>query len=161
MALMALHVVADVGFRYFAGRPLAGTTEIVSRYYMVTLIFLPLAYVQMSGRHINASLFGELLPARMQVLLQCLSALLMAVFAALLCWRTAVEAQRATAISEQIQTAFYFLPTWPARWIPVLAMALVLFVSVAELFKQMARYIDWNRGAGRDPGHDAARTRNV
>ncbi len=27
MALMALHVVSDVGFRYFAGYPLAGTTS--------------------------------------------------------------------------------------------------------------------------------------
>lgn len=146
MALMALHVVSDVGFRYFAGYPLAGTTEIVSRYYMVTLIFLPLAHVQVRNQHINASLFGELLPPRWQVLLGCLTALLMGMFATILGWRMAVEAARATEIHEKIQTAFYFLPAWPARWIPVVAMVLVLLVSIIAFFTQISRFLDWPNG---------------
>lgn len=161
MALMALHIVTDVGFRYFAGMPLAGTTEIVSNYYMVTLIFLPLAYVQVRGEHIKANLFGERLPERLQVLLTCFSAVLMAIFAALLGWRAAVEAERATAISEQIQTAFFFLPTWPARWIPVLAMAMVVVVSVAELIAQAVRLVRRDGGGKEESVLEATRTRGL
>ena len=145
MGVMVLHVVTDVGSRYFVGHPLNGTTEIVSRYYMVTLIFLPLAYVQAMDKHITANLLGGVLPPRFQVLLRCLAAILMGMFAALLCWRAGTEAMRATAISEQIQTAFYFLPTWPARWILVLAMAFVVFQSVVEFLVQSTLFVQWNR----------------
>ena len=39
--LMMLHVSADVTGRSFFGRPLEGTTEIVSAYYMVIVAYLP------------------------------------------------------------------------------------------------------------------------
>lgn len=156
MGLMALHVVADVCSRYFIGHPLNGTTEIVSRYYMVALVFLPLAYVQANTRHIEATLLSDLLPARAQVLLGCLSALLMGTFAGLLGWRTGVEALRATAISEQIQTAFYFLPTWPARWLPTLAMTLVLLQSIVDLAVKTLRFLNWHKDYGSMEQRDRA-----
>jgi hypothetical protein len=46
ITLMALHVIADVSCRYLLNQPLPGTIEIVSLYYMVAVIYLPLAYVQ-------------------------------------------------------------------------------------------------------------------
>lgn len=86
MALMVAHVVLDVSLRYVIGVPLAGTTEIVSRYYMVTLIFLPIAFVQITDQHISASLISDMLSTRSRFLLDCLTSLLMAVFAMLLAW---------------------------------------------------------------------------
>lgn len=141
MALMVIHVVTDVTLRYVMGVPLSGTTEIVSRYYMVSLIFLPLAFVQVTDKNISASLLSDLLPARAQLLLDCFASLLMAVFGAVLGWRTAVEALRATEISEQIQTSAFFLPTWPARWIPVMAMVLLVIVSLLALVVQISRFV--------------------
>ncbi|MEW5424808.1 TRAP transporter small permease [Amorphus sp. 3PC139-8] len=157
MGLMAVHVVTDVAFRYFAGFSLAGTTEIVSRYYMVTLIFLPLAYVQRKGQHIDASLLADLLSPRFQVLLGCLSAALMALYATLIGWRAATEALRATEISEKIQTADYFLLAWPARWIPVLAMALVVAISIIELATHAYRFWNWKRLGRTDVSNDFER----
>lgn len=141
MTLMVMHVVTDVTLRYVVGVPLAGTTEIVSRYYMVALIFLPLAFVQITDKNISASLLSDLMPSQVQILLDCLTAILMGIYAALLCWRTGVEALHATRITEQIQTSAYFLPTWPARWIPVLAMALVVAVSILALIVHVARLL--------------------
>ncbi|MEO3480557.1 TRAP transporter small permease [Phaeobacter sp. CAU 1743] len=145
MALMVLHVVADVTLRYVVGVPLSGTTEIVSRYYMVALIFLPLAFVQATDQHISASLLSDLLSARVGILLDFLTAILMGIYGALLAWRTGVEALRATEIHEQIQTSSFFLPTWPARWIPVLAMGLVVLVSGLALITHFTRFLHYGR----------------
>jgi TRAP-type C4-dicarboxylate transport system permease small subunit len=144
LGAMAFHIIADVSFRYFAGRPLDGTTEIVSRYYMVSMVFLPLAYLQSKDGHIVAELLSNVVPSRGIPLLNSFIAILMGTFAVLLAWRCGVEAMRATAISEQIQTAFYFLPTWPARWIPSVAGVLVLIQSITDLAGNIERFLNWN-----------------
>ncbi|AJE47691.1 TRAP transporter small permease [Celeribacter indicus] len=154
MALMVVHVVADVGLRYLSGVPLSGTTEIVSRYYMVTLIFLPIAFVHVTDQNICASLVSDMLSAKSRVLLDCLTSLLMVVFGVLLAWRTGAEALRATGINEQIQTAAFFLPTWPSRWIPVLAMGLLVIVSGLGLAVDIERFIRHDIPDGPDPDRD-------
>lgn len=141
MALMVVHVVADVGLRYLSGVPLSGTTEIVSRYYMVTLIFLPIAFVHVTDQNICASLISDMLSPKSRILLDCLTSVLMAIFGVLLAWRAGAEALRATGINEQLQTAAYFLPTWPSRWIPVLAMGLLVVVSCLGLAVNVERFL--------------------
>lgn len=136
IAIMALHVVCDVGARYILGRPLDGTTEIVSRYYMIAIIFLPLAWLQAQDKHIAAGLLFDVLSPRWQRASATLSSMLMAIFAALLAWRCAVEAAKATAISEKLQTAYFFLPVWPARWIIPLAAAILVLQAFAMLVLQ-------------------------
>ena len=42
LILMMLHIAADVVARYIFNAPLHGTVEIVSAYYMVAVVFLPL-----------------------------------------------------------------------------------------------------------------------
>src|SRR5690349_2047166 len=60
--LLTVHVCLDVGSRYLFNLPLAGTTEMVAKYYMVGAIFLPLAYCQLHRQHFNATLFETYLP---------------------------------------------------------------------------------------------------
>jgi TRAP-type C4-dicarboxylate transport system permease small subunit len=48
--LMMLHVGADIASRNIFGRPIPATNEIVSRYYMVLIAFLPLAWVEQRRR---------------------------------------------------------------------------------------------------------------
>ena len=57
---MMLHVSADVTGRYLLRRPIDGTTEIVSAYYMVIVAYLPWAYLAQErhsylGRHFHAA----------------------------------------------------------------------------------------------------------
>ena len=52
VVVMMLHIVADVLAKWLFNYPIVGTLEIVANYYMVALIFLPLAYVQRAGGHI-------------------------------------------------------------------------------------------------------------
>ena len=56
---MAVHVIADVSARYLFNQPLPGTIEIVSLYYMVAVIYLPVAYVQSRRQHIVVTQFTD------------------------------------------------------------------------------------------------------
>ena len=67
VVLMMLHVSLDVVTRPFLGRPLPGTTLIVSDYYMVACAFLPLAYAQAADGHISMDALAHLAPRRTQV----------------------------------------------------------------------------------------------
>ena len=62
--LMMLHVSADVTGRSFFGRPLEGTTEIVSAYYMVIVAYLPWAYLARNDTHISVDILTQLMPVK-------------------------------------------------------------------------------------------------
>lgn len=117
LAIMALHIVADIGGRYLFSAPLPGTVEIVARYYMVLLVFLPLAWVQKENAHFAAGIFTDRLSVRARIKLQGFTQAGMAVVAALLAWVSVLAAQHATSVSEQVQAAEFIMQVWPARWV--------------------------------------------
>jgi TRAP-type C4-dicarboxylate transport system permease small subunit len=133
--LMTVHIVADVTSRFFFNYPLAGTLEIVANYYMVGLIFLPLAVVQRNNGHIAADFLSGLITGRFRYFLDAFLALSMAVFAATIVWRTGVEALRSVDTLEAVQTSGYFVYIFPARWfipIGVSVMGLCALVQCAR-----------------------------
>ena len=50
---MMVHICADVASRFFLSKPLVGTTEFVTYYYMVACIFLALPVVQVVGMRLG------------------------------------------------------------------------------------------------------------
>ena len=46
LILMMLHIAAEVVARYIFNSPLHGTVEIVSAYYMVAVVFFPVANIE-------------------------------------------------------------------------------------------------------------------
>ncbi|MDX3895565.1 TRAP transporter small permease [Pusillimonas sp.] len=146
LGLMVVHTTLDVIMTYVMRQPFEGTVEIVSRYYMVAVVFLPLAFIQASDKHIVAELLAERLSKRMQLLCQCLTWILMAAFGLALAWQCSLEAMRMTAINEQFQTSTYFIPTWPSRWIPVFAGALIFAQALVSLAKDLMRVKNGNDG---------------
>lgn len=163
LGLMVVHTTFDVIMSYVAGQPVEGTVEIVSRYYMVAVVFLPLAFLQADDKHIVAELLSDRFSKRGQLFCQCFTWVLMAAFGGVLAWQCGLEAMRMTAINEQFQTSTYFIPTWPSRWIPVFAGVLIFaqaLVSLATVVR--LRHVD---GAGSSapkpidrPYSDSART---
>lgn len=139
LGLMVIHTTFDVAMTYLANHPVEGTVEIVSRYYMVAIVFLPLAFIQAADKHIVAELLSERMNARQQRLCQCATWVLMAAFGLALAWQCSQEAMRMTAINEQFQTATYFIPTWPSRWIPVLAGSLIFIQALVSLCADVVR----------------------
>ena len=137
ISLMAIHIVVDITGRYLLRAPLPGTVEFVSRYYMVVLVFLPLALVQRRDGHFVAGLFTDNLPPRIKHKLIAVTQLTMAAVALLLAWRGVAAAEHATRNGEQVQAAEFVIMAWPGRWLVPLGlglMALQALVNAVRLF---------------------------
>ena len=131
-ALMMIHVTADVVGKA-VGAPITGTLEIVSSYYMVACIFLPIGWVQQQRSHLAVELFASHLSARANRLLTTFADLALLVFTSLLC---------SAAFTEALEQS---IEVWPSRWFPVfgaLCMSLTLLLQLA---------VRWSEG-GQEPG---------
>jgi TRAP-type C4-dicarboxylate transport system permease small subunit len=64
VVLLMIHVVIDVIARSGFGNTLPGTIAIVSNYYMVVIVCLPLAFVDRNDAHITVEALTNLFPAR-------------------------------------------------------------------------------------------------
>jgi len=131
ISLMAIHIVADITGRYLFRAPLPGTVEFVSRYYMVVLVFLPLALVQRRDGHFVAGLFTDHLTPPIKRRLIAVTQVAMAVVAALLAWRGVTAAEYATHTGEQVQAAEFVVMTWPGRWLVPLGLGLMALQALA------------------------------
>ncbi len=134
--LMMIHVSADVLSKYIFNRPIVGTLEIVSHYYMVAAIFLPLAAIERTRGHIFVELFTLRLPPRVVLALDAFACLLGAVFAGMIAWRSTIEALRRTRSGEMIDAVYYQILVWPTRWLVPLGTAVFMLM----LLQHTARY---------------------
>jgi TRAP-type C4-dicarboxylate transport system permease small subunit len=138
IGLMALHVIADVSGRYLLNRPLPGTIEIVSLYYMVAVIYLPLAYIQSRRQHIVVHQFTDWLPPRVRLCIDGMVGLLATAVLTLLAWRGLLEAERATAIGQQAIAGTYAITSWPPRWFVPLGLAVMALQTVTQSARDFA-----------------------
>ena len=138
VGLMALHVVLDVGGRYIFNAPLPGTVEMVSHYYMVGVIFLPLAYVQSRRGHFVAEIFTQRMPPLVVAVLEAVVTLVTALLLAFLAWRTAAYALEFTQARESVQTAYFTIPTWPSRWLVPLGLGLMALYALVQALLALA-----------------------
>lgn len=132
VSVMALHIVVDVVLRSFFRSPLPGTVEFVSRYYMVVLVFLPLAFVQRRDGHFVAGLFTDKLSDRRKQILDGVTALTMAAVVGLMAWCSVSSAIYAMNNGEQVQAAEFVLPTWPGRWLVPLGLGLMAITALLQ-----------------------------
>ena len=139
VGLMALHVVIDVICRYLLNFPLPGTVEFVTYYYMVGAIFGPLAFVQSQRGHYFAEIFTRRLSRRSALTLDAICLVVTALLLAFLTWRTIAYAWSYTEAREHVQTAYYRLPTWPARWMVPVGLGMMSLFSLVQAFAWFAR----------------------
>jgi TRAP-type C4-dicarboxylate transport system permease small subunit len=137
--LMMLHVSVDVAARAFFNRPLAGTNEIVSAWYMVATAFLPWAYIAASDGHIRVELFTRAAPARFNEWLDILVKLLMAAYVAVFTWQTALRAIEQVHAGEAWELAGGYLPVWPSRCLLPVAGAFMILTLLARVLADIAR----------------------
>lgn len=116
VTLMMVHISADVAGKYFFNAPIHGTLEIVALYYMVAVVYLPLAWGSHDGDQIKVELFTRRLPARYLVRHDAIVDLFFAVFLGLITWQGIVDALAKMAINESRETALDLLIVWPSRW---------------------------------------------
>ena len=113
--LMMAQIVTDVFLKFVFASPIEGNLEIVSFYYMVGVVFLPLAMVELRHEHISVDLFVLHLPQAVKTALFIATSLITAGFFAILTYQTFLDAVNATLVGE-VMMGTDFVPIWPSRW---------------------------------------------
>ncbi len=126
LVAMLVHINLDVIGRFVFDRPIPMTTEIVSYYYMVAVVFLPLAAVECHDKHIVVELLSQNLSVKGAMITVGFGSLVAAAYFAALTWRTGQEALAKFQIGEYALGAAT-LVTWPTRFlVPIGCFVLVL-----------------------------------
>lgn len=115
LAAMMVHITVDVVARALFGESAFATLEVVSYYYMVLAVFLPLSYVERRRQQIEVDLFVQFLPARVQFALYIVCCLISICFFGVLGYQTFLDAIHATANMQTVMANFLFY-IWPSRW---------------------------------------------
>ncbi len=136
LILMMLHITADVACRYLFAMPFHDTVEIVSTYYIVAIVFLPLALVERLNAHIVVELVTQHLPRRVQEILIACVALASASYFGAFTWRTGQDALQKYAVGE-VTLGTTAITVWPTRfYLPIGCglIALLLIYKAIRLF---------------------------
>lgn len=126
LLLMMLHVTADVFMKYFFNAPIEATIETVTYYYMIGVVFLPLAAVELRNEHIFVDLFVKRFSPRIQLAFYVFACLCGMLYFGILTWQTLRDAIRATAGRETVMANFLFY-VWPSRWVLPIGMGCMVF----------------------------------
>lgn len=122
--LMMVHITADVALKYLFNWPVPGTLEIVSTYYMVAAVFLPIAVVELYRASIAVDTVYQFLPRPVQFLCMIIVFVTSATVYLTLAWTSWGDALRSFAIGEVIMGNIA-VSVWPSRFL----MPISLFVA--------------------------------
>ncbi|MEO9629888.1 MAG: TRAP transporter small permease subunit [Sulfitobacter sp.] len=128
---MMLNIVADVVAKLVWNAPIQGTVEMSSYYYMVALVMLPMAFVEMQDQQISVDLLFNHFPAWLQKLALLFSCLAAAAILAVMTWRTGLDAMRALRVGEVVMGGREVI-VWPSRMVLPLGFGLA---SLAALLR--------------------------
>lgn len=132
--VMMVHVTLDVLMKYILRSPIPGTLEVVSYYYMVAIVVLPAAFVELTRQSIAVDLFYQLMPSWLQAV--CVAAVLLFSAAAygMLAWITWPDAVRSLRMNEMVMGPVDVV-IWPARFLLPITMTVTAIVCLWQLFR--------------------------
>ncbi len=130
LGMAAVHILADVFMTRVFLRPLNGTQQIVTSYYMIALFFLPLGYAESRGAHIKADLFFSPLPFAVRWTITLLTYVAMTAFLSVMTFQMYLRAASQTRVGEMTLIGDLNLTLWPARWLAVLGLAAFTIITL-------------------------------
>ena len=128
--MLMLHVAADIVMRNVWNAPIPATWEVVTHYYMVSLAFIPLAWVEKTGGMVQVEVINGALSPTMMKISDLIVVVITVVIYATLAWVTYRAAVGRTNVGAFVMANQVRVITWPAYWIPPLGFGLAA-VSVA------------------------------
>jgi len=151
VGILCLHIVAEIAANWLFSSPIDGTTSIVSRWYMIPLVFLPMAYIERQNGHISAEIFTRRLGPRAALILDAVIALSLIGFCALFVWQTVGEALTATRANEQIELVDSAIPVWPTRWFVPLGFFMMGLAALLTFLTKVANALPAGEKLKSDP----------
>lgn len=127
VVLMMLHICADVIAKYVFNSPIPGTLEIVSNYYMVATVFLPLALVERKNAHIAVEILSQHLPTRGQAILVGAVSLVSICFYGMFFWQSLEDAVAKYELGEYIRGQIRIV-NWPSRFLLPIGVAAIILI---------------------------------
>lgn len=134
---MLIHISADVILRQFISKPIPATVEIVSRYYMILIAFLPLGWSQMRGDMIVVEVFSGLYRGwvkRLKKIFVC--ALIFATYATL-AYTTNMTAMREFSVGSYVVSLGVVIPIWPSYFILPIAFSLAALIALLQIYLEI------------------------
>ena len=129
---MMVHVTADVVGKFVFRAPVPVTLEMVSNYYMVAVVFLPLAAVERMGGNIHVDLIHGRLPRPARRVLDIAAYALFAGLFWLIVTASWDVAMGKLAVGEFIMGS-YSIAIWPSRFLVPIGGGLVLALVLVKL----------------------------
>lgn len=147
LILMMVQVTLDVAGKYLLTSPVPVTLELVSNYYMVLVVFLPLAAVELKDGHIHVELIHARLPRVGRRILDLVAHALAFVFYSLVMVYGWESAMKKFAVGEFLMGQ-YSLIIWPSRFVVPVGCALIAILLVLKFVRDAIRL------ANPDKDHD-------
>lgn len=140
LTLMMGHVTVDVIGKYVFNAPIPVTLEMVSNYYMVAVVFLPLAAVEKVNGHIFVELIYSMLPRVGRRVLDVVAHGLALSFFFMLMRYSWVTAMRKFEVGEFIMGTYPVL-VWPGRFLVPLGCGLIAALLVLRFVRAVIRLV--------------------
>ena len=151
IVFMMLHIGGDVIVRSLFGVSLPGTLEITAQWYMIAIVFMPLALLQLRGDHIAVDLFVHGLSRRTQDWLNAMTSAAALVFFYFWADASLALALKKTKRLSFLDSGLWQIPTWPVYWA---CFAAVVLLFLATIIVTVRSVIDAR--TGQKPAHDWA-----
>lgn len=135
--LMMAHITLDVVMRFLLNDPPPGTLIIVSRYYMVIVAFLSLAFAERRSGHINVEIVSECLPLPVQNTFNLLGTILSLVIFAMLAWRGFEEGMKKQQIGAFALEQDVLIPIWPSYYLLPIGAGLMCLVLIFKIVRHL------------------------
>ena len=139
VVLMMLHITIDVFLRW-VGLPIHATVTIVPHYYMLPIVFLPLALAERNDAHITVELFVQVLQSRWQRILAVLSWLVSTGVFGILFYQTLIDAIEKMAIGTFIVEVDWKIPIWASYFFLPMGFGLVILVLLYRIVINLFSY---------------------
>jgi len=133
LVLMMLQIAADAMGKTLLGRPIPGTLEIVSFFYMPLLFFPVIGPLLRRGRHLSVDILANATGQTVAFVFAIVSWAIVAAYTGVLTWIGYEQAMKYTKLGEIQQVMTYDMIVWPGRWLVPLGFGFMTLVAVVAL----------------------------
>jgi len=133
IGLMMIHVTVDVLLRQFLRIAVPATGDIVTRYYMILLAFVPLGWLEQREEMIRVEVLDAFVSGVVdRVLTLCVNLVLVVAYVGL-AWLTLGEAMDALHTGSYVVSLGHKIPVWPGYFFPPIGFLVAAFVLLVRI----------------------------